>query len=115
MNVTELAIAQLEPELKECCEYWADRDKAGFCRIEGGIYRSLFLSDTGYFKVNSELIPSSVDNPEQFINWLHLPQAERDSAIELYRELAPGQLLIVFDSDSDSVENRMGKPVVLSF
>lgn len=106
MLPTNIAIAQFKDELSYIKIFWENLGKAAFCRIEGGIHRKLRLSDHGIY--DDVLI-----EPLTFIERLNIPELKLEKIKKQYLNLQPGELMIIMDSDSNDLNNRIGEPIII--
>ena len=109
MDARSLLLEQVREQIEAAKLYWASRGKAAFGRVEGGLKRQIFLSDT--------CVPfKGCKDPEEDallrnIDWLFVDEEKKKHLKYLYSLLTPGTMLLVFDTDAD-IEIRIGEPLI---
>jgi hypothetical protein len=93
-------------------KFWKKRNSPAFLRIEGGIFRPVFISGSAEVIC---LLPiegineNDITNPIKEIDLLIDSKKQKREMLATFDRLLPGCALILIDSDSEDFESRTKK------
>lgn len=91
---------QLQSEIQDIKDFWMYEDSPAFIRIEGGHIRPHFISKARFG------LPDETITPEREIEFLSVPEQQKEDMLATLNRMLPGTALILLDTDSEDVDSR---------